>query len=155
MTSRSSGLAAVLFAFAATAAAQIPFQLLVSQSNSAINVQNGASLTFVSAVGQSQTAQLTATYTGTGQVVISQTPNVFGSSAFTATLANKLPVTLSPGGSISITINFTPTSATLSSSQLNLPYVETVSTTTGTTTSTTSTANVITLGLQGPPPRLP
>jgi len=152
MTSRSSGLAAVLFAFAATAAAQIPFQLLVSQSNSAINVQNGASLTFVSAVGQSQTAQLTATYTGTGQVVISQTPNVFGSSAFTATLANKLPVTLSPGGSISITINFTPTSATLSSSQLNLPYVETVSTTTGTTTSTTSTANVITLGLQGTAP---
>ena len=59
---------------------------------------------------------------------------------------------MNPGDSISITINFSPTSATASSSQLNLPYVETVSTTTGTTTSTTSTANVITLGLQGTAP---
>ena len=67
MISRRIG--TVLFAFATTAAAQIPFQLLVSQSNNAITVQNGASLTFVTAVGQSETAQLRATYTGTGQVL--------------------------------------------------------------------------------------
>jgi hypothetical protein len=152
MISRKFGLAGVLFAIATTAAAQIPFQLLVSQSNNAITVQNGASLTFVAAVGQSATAKLTATYTGTGQVVISQIPNVFGSSAFTATLPAKLPIVLNPGASVTVTINFSPTSATASSSQMNLPYVETVSTTTGTTTSTTSTANVITLGLQGTAP---
>ncbi len=152
MISRRIGLAGLLFAFATTAAAQIPFQLLVSQSQSAITVQNGASLTFVSAVGQSQTAQLTATYTGTGQVVISQTPNVFGSPAFSAALPAKVPIVLNPGASVSITITFSPTSATASSSQMNLPYVETVSTTTGTTTTTTSTANVISLALQGTAP---
>src|ERR1700688_1105997 len=100
MISRRLGVAGVLFAIATTAAAQIPFQLLVSQSNNAITVQNGASLTFVAAVGQSATAKLTATYTGTGQVVISQIPNVFGSSAFTATLPAKVPIVLNPGASV-------------------------------------------------------
>lgn len=152
MTSRRIGLAGLLVAMATTASAQIPFQLLVTQSQNAITVQNGASLTFVTAVGQSQTAQLRATYTGTGQILIAQTPSVFGSSAFTAALPSKVPILLNPGESISVTINFSPTSSAASSSQMNLPYSETVSTTTGTTTSTTTTANVISLALQGTAP---
>ena len=130
---------------ASAAAQQIPFQLLVTQAGSAITVQNGGGVSMVTSVGGSQTAQLKATYTGTGQVTISQQPSVLGSTAFTATIGAALPVLLGPGTSVSITIQFSPTTATLSTAEISLPYLETIS-------ATSSNTSTIILGLQGAAP---
>ena len=144
MISRRMGLGAVLFAIATTAAAQVPFQLLVTEGQNVNSVPNGATLAFIAPIGQSQTAQVRATYTGTGQVTISQPPSLFGSAEFKVTASYQAPAVIGPGGSVSITIVYSPTSAPASSAQVNLPYVETVS--------GTSNANTISLALQGTAP---
>lgn len=131
--------------FAALAAAQtVPFRLLVTQANSAIIVQNGAALTFTGSVGKAVTAQVTATYTGTGQALIFGTPSIIGSTAFTSTLTGTPPITLSPGASVSFSIQFQATTAATSTAQISLPYTETVPATTsgGSPTSTTSAINL-------------
>jgi hypothetical protein len=145
MISRRFGLGGLLVALAAAAAAQqIPFQLLVTQGQNAINVQNGSTLTFVAPIGLSQTAQLQATYTGTGQITIAKPPTVFGSPEFKATVAG-LPLTVAPGSSFTILLEFDPTTATAAASQLSLSFLETLST-------TSSNTGAITLGLQGTAP---
>ena len=64
------------FALASSAAAQnLPFQLQLIQGTSTTTVQNPSVLTFVSAVGGSQSVQLRAVYTGTGQVAINSNPS--------------------------------------------------------------------------------
>ena len=103
-----------------------------------------------SIVGQAQTIQVKATYTGTGQVVIPQQPIIIGSTAFTASIA-AAPVTLAPNASVLITIQFLPTTAAPSSAQMSLLFVETVPATVagGSPTTTTSAIN---LSLQGTVP---
>ncbi len=146
MIPRRVGLGGLLVALAATAAAQtIPFSLLFTQGQNAINVQNGAIVPFLAPVGQSQTAQLQATYTGSGQVTILQQPNIFGSLNFKATISGAFPIILAPGGSFIVNIQFTPTSSSLAASQMSLTFVETLS-------PTSSNTNAITLSLQGTAP---
>jgi hypothetical protein len=149
---RSSSLrrSAVLFAFAAgcALAQQFPFQLRVVTTNNAAVVPNGQTLVFSAAVGQSQSARLTATYTGSGKITVSQTPNLFGSPAFTASMDGSPPLSLSSGDSINIDIVFRPTSATQANSQLNLPFTETLFT----TNPPTITQSAINLNLQGTAP---
>ncbi len=130
-------------ALALSASAQaIPFQLLITQGPNTSTVQDGGAVSFAAPVGGSQTAQLNATYSGSGKVTVSQPAEVFGSTAFTAKIAGTLPLTLNPGDSLSITITFSPTSTAQSNAQLDVPYMETVS---GNVTNT----NTITLSLQG------
>jgi hypothetical protein len=138
------GLLSIALALSASAQV-IPFQLLVTEGQNAVTVQNDGGVAFAAAPGGSQTAQVTATYTGTGQVTISFQPMVTGSTAFTAKIAGTLPLTLNPQGSFSITVTYSPTSAAQSNAQLSLPYVETVS-------ATTTNTNTINLALQGTGP---
>ena len=135
------GLLSIALAISASAQV-IPFQLLVIQGPNTTTVQNGGAVSFVAPVGGSQTAQVTATYTGNGQVTVSQQAEVFGSTAFTAKIAGTLPLTLNPQDSFSIAITFSPTSAAQSTSQLNVPFVETVP-------PNVTNTNTITLSLQG------
>src|SRR3984957_1885409 len=139
-------------ALATVASAQtFQFQLLATQGNNAAIIQNGSILTLNSTVGQSQTIQVKATYAGTGQVLIPQQPLIIGSTAFTATFGGSPPVTLMPGGSILITIQYLPTTAALSTAQMSVLFVETVPATVagGSPTTTTSAIN---LSLQGTTP---
>ncbi len=146
MIARRIGLGALLVALAATAAAQtFPFQLLVTQGQNAQTVQNGSTLAFLAPVGQSQTAQLQATYAGAGTVTISQPPTVFGSPAFKATILGTLPLTVGPGSSFAVSLVFTPTSASASASQMSLSFLETLS-------PTNFNTNTITFSLQGTAP---
>lgn len=115
------------------AAAQTPFQLLVTVGNNASLIQDGATLTFGSSIGQPQTARVTATYTGTGQVTVSQPPGVIGSSAFTAKLTAAPPLMLNPGNSFSFDVQFIPTDATQNNAQLIQNFTETTAATTGST----------------------
>src|ERR1700722_7016635 len=138
-------------ALAVSASAQtFQFQLLATQGNNAIIVQNGATLALNSNVGQSQTIQVKATYTRTGQVLIPSQPLIIGSTAFTASVPG-VPVTLAPGGSILITIQFLAATSAPSSAQMSLLFVETVPATVagGSPTTTTSAIN---LSLQGTAP---
>ena len=152
MSSTSLGrlvfLSAALATFASGQAFQ--FQLLATQGNNAALIQNGSALPLNSIVGQAQTIQVKATYTGTGQVVIPQQPIIIGSTAFTASIA-AAPVTLAPNASVLITIQFLPTTAAPSSAQMSLLFVETVPATVagGSPTTTTSAIN---LSLQGTVP---
>jgi hypothetical protein len=129
---------------AGLASAQVPFRLLVTQTNSAITVQNGATLTFSGTIGQMVSAKVTATYTGTGQVLIFQAPNVVGSTAFTAPLTGTPPIMLGPNTAVSFTIQFLPTTASLSNAQIALPYSETLpaATSGGSPTTTTGAINL-------------
>jgi hypothetical protein len=122
---RLMGRAAVFsIAFAAlTQAQQIPFRLVVNQQGSAATVQNGATVSFNAPTGQAQTAQVTATYSGTSQAVIAQQPAVLGSTAFTVTLGSALPITLPPGAAFSFEIQFRPATAQ-NNANLTVAYTE-------------------------------
>jgi len=112
---------------AALASAQtFPLQLRISENNQFAIVTNQAPLEFAASVGQSATVQGTATYTGSGKVTVTQAPQVFGSTEFTATINAKLPLTLSPGDSFSFVITYTPTSTATTSAIFTLPFTETV-----------------------------
>jgi hypothetical protein len=138
-------------ALATFASAQtFQFQLLATQGNNAGLIQNGSQLTLNSAIGQSQTIQVKATYTGTGQVLIPQQPLILGSNAFTASVP-AAPVTLAPGGSVLLNIQFLPTTAALSTAQVSLLFVETVPASVAGGSPTTNTS-AITLSLQGTAP---
>jgi hypothetical protein len=129
-------------------AQQIPFQLVATVGGNAATLQNGGALAPLNgAVGQTQTAQVKATYTGTGQVTVSQQPTVVGSTTFTASLAG-LPVTLNPGGSVSLTVQFKPTGPAQATAQLSLPFTEVVpaSATGGTSTTNSSSINLSLVG---------
>jgi hypothetical protein len=132
------------------AAQQIPLQLLVTQSGNAFRVQNNATLAFNTPAGQTLAAQVTATYTGTGLLQISEGPSVIGSASFSTSFTQSLPLTLRPGESFNFTIDFRPTDSPAVSAQMFLPFREAVTPPGGTTV--VSTPGTVTLGLQGTAP---
>lgn len=144
----------ILFTLALAAMApaqQASFRLLLTQGKTNLLIQNGATVAFSAPVGQTQTAQVTGTYLGSGQITILQSPSIFGSSDFTASLKEAQPIKLGPGSSFSFTITFAPTSGTLSNGQLSVPFVETLSPASGSTLAT-QVQGAITLVLQGTAP---
>jgi hypothetical protein len=141
----------ISLALASLALGQIPFQIVATQGNNAFTVQNGGGLTFIAPVGQMQTVLVKATYTGTGQITIAQQPFIIGSTAFTASFAAATPLNLTPGFSVSVTIQFLPTSAAQSTAQFSLQFMETLPPAMAGGTATT-TSNAINLALQGTAP---
>ena len=129
-------------------AQQVPFQLRVASSTSAAVVANGSNLGFSAAVGQSQVVRLTATYVGSAKVTLPNSPLLFGSPDFTATIAGTPPLTLNSGDSAIVDITYRPTKATLANAQMSLPFTETTSSTNPPTTS----RGQISLNLQGTAP---
>src|SRR5438876_529098 len=89
----------LLFVLVAAAAwaQQFPFQLLATQANTAVIIANGQNIGLNAPVGQTLRLDVRATYTGTGKVSITQSPQIFGSVAFTAVLDGTPPLTLNPG----------------------------------------------------------
>ena len=124
-----------------------PLQLQVSENNQFAIVANQSTLPFAASVGSSESLQGTATYTGSGKITVTQAPTVFGSTEFNATITGKLPLTISPGGSFSFVIVFTPTSTTQASAIFTLPFTETVPGVGN--QSPTTTANAINFTLVG------
>lgn len=113
----------------ACAQQQIPFQLVATQSGASVTLQNGGALTFVAPVGQTSTAQLKVTYTGAGKATISQQPVLTGSTTFSAMVdpaSATLPLTLNPGATVPIIIQFKPASSSAVTAQFNLSYAEAV-----------------------------
>jgi len=129
-------------------AQQIPFQLRVASSTSAAVVANGSSIGLSAAVGQSQAVRLTATYVGSGKVTIPNSPLLFGSPDFTATMAGAPPLTLNSGDSVIVDIIYRPTKATVANAQMSLPFTENITTTSPPTIS----QGQISLNLQGTAP---
>src|SRR6202049_1101908 len=130
-----------------------PFQILVTTPTTASTVANGSGISFLAEVGQSQTAHVVAKYQGSGTVLISQFPQVFGSTSFTVANASArgsqlLPATLNPGDNIAFDVIFRPPSALPLSAQLIQGFAETVPTSLGLQT----LQNEITLNLQGTAP---
>jgi len=112
---------------AALASAQtFPLQLRVSENNQVAIEGNEAEIPFAASVGQSATAQVTATYTGSGKITITQEPTISGPIQFSSTITGTLPITLTPGGSFSFVITYTPTSSATTSAIFTLPFTETV-----------------------------
>ncbi len=130
------------------AAQTIPFQILLTSGNTSGTVANDSSVGFNAEIGQTSTVQAQATYTGSGQVMLTSGLELLGSSEFTAAVAAMQPTTLFPGNNISFSITFKPTSANAASAQVMIPYSETVS---NGTTSTTNKSTIL-LILQGTSP---
>jgi len=131
-----------------SAVAQIPFQIRVTQDLNVGTVANGATLSFLAEIGQSQSAQVVATYRGTGRVTIPNPVELFGPTSFTATSSSNS--ILLPGESVTLDIQYRPTSSSLATAQLNLLVIEAV--TNGTATATTTSS--ISLSLRGGAPDL-
>ena len=129
----------------AGSAQTFPFQLRITSSSGAAVVANGTSLGFSAPLGQSQTVRLTATYVGSGTVTVSQSPQLFGSTDFTATLAGTAPLTLHSGDSLIVDLRYHPTVTSGGNAQLSIPFTETNSLTNPPTVS----QNQINLNLQG------
>lgn len=129
-------------------AQQFPFQLRVTSSTTAALVANGSTIGFSSAVGQSQSARLTATYVGSGKITVASSPQIFGSPDFTATLAGNPPLTLSPGDPLIVDLQYHPTTTSTANAQFSLAFTETNFATNPPTVS----ANQISLNLQGTAP---
>ena len=125
-----------------------PFQLRLTSTTAAVVVPNGSTIPFSSPIGQSQTFRLTATYDGSGKVTVPDSPQVFGSTDFTAPLSGTPPLTLNPGDSLIVDLTYHPSTATGANAQFNLPFTET----TFTTNPATVTQNQISLNLQGTAP---
>src|SRR4051812_34778816 len=107
-------LASVLLSLglASAAAQQVPFQMTYAQGAVTTSLPNASILALTAPLGQSQTIQVRATYTGTGAVTISQPAAVTGSTAFTATLDQGLPIKLTAGQTFFFTVRFSPLKAT-------------------------------------------
>ena len=130
------------------AQAQFPFQLRVASTSTAGTVANGSTIGFSASIGNSEAIRLTATYVGSGKVTVPNSPTLFGSPEFTATLAGTPPLTLNPGDSVIVDIQFLPTASSQANAQVVLPFSETINTTNPPTVS----QNQITLNLQGTAP---
>jgi hypothetical protein len=111
------------FAFAQTA---FQFQMRLSLAGQTFVIQNQSTIPFSTSTGQTEIAQVQATYVGSGKITVSSVPQIFGSTEFTSNLTGKLPLTLNPGDSFTFTITFAPTSATTASAVLTLPFTETI-----------------------------
>jgi hypothetical protein len=130
-----------------------PFQILVTTPTQSGTVLNGAQIPFLAEIGQSVTYHIIATYQGNGTVSISQLPQLFGSTSFsaTATVAGakvNLPATLNPGDKIAFDVVFKPASAIQVSSQFIQAFAETLPTSFGLQTF----QNSISLNLVGTAP---
>jgi hypothetical protein len=79
---------------------------------------------------------------------VAQTPQVFGSQDFTATLGGTPPITLNTGDSFIVDLLYKPTTANVANAQFNLPFTET----TFNSNPPTVTQNLIDLNLQGVAP---
>lgn len=131
-------LAGMATAVQAQTTAAFPFTIVASTPTSSQLLANGAQVQFSAAVGQTQTVHIVAQYIGNGQVMITQNPELFGSTAFSEPVLTyvqqplqKLPFTLNPGDSISFDETYTPLSAQQVSAQVVVPYQETAPSTNG------------------------
>jgi hypothetical protein len=105
---------------AASASAQVPFQLEIQSGSTTQAVSNGASVNVVaSGVGQSTTLTLTVTYTGAGTATLNN-PQILGSSAFS--LASGSSATVPSGQSTAYVIQFTPSSGAQVQGSLSVSY---------------------------------
>jgi hypothetical protein len=68
------------------------------------------------------------TYQGVTSAVVNQ-PQLLGLNSFTVTPQTALPTTLSPGASLSVVVQFTPSDAGQATAQLSIPYTEKSATT--------------------------
>jgi hypothetical protein len=135
----------LLSGFGVVKAQTLPFQLTLTEGQNATTLQNGGTVALLSTIAQTATAQVQLKYTGTGVATITSPPAVFGSTTFKATLSGTLPVVLNSGSTLLLSIQFTPTSGTVATGQINLSYVDTES-------GGTATNGSITLSLQGTAP---
>jgi len=117
-----------LFSGLAFAQTTFQFQMRATLAGLTATVANQSTIPFATSVGQPQTAQFVATYVGSGKVTVSQGPQIFGSTEFTSNLSGTLPLTLSPGDSLTFSVTFTPTSAAQASAVFTLPFTETIPT---------------------------
>ena len=130
------------------ALAQVPFLVLVKSGNNSSLVPDNATLN-LAAAGVNKTSSLTIvlTYQGVTAAVVSQ-PQLFGLNSFTVTPQAALPTTLSPGASLSVVVQFTPSDAGQATAQLSIPYTD------KSATSSPSTAQTIDFTLNGTVPSL-
>ena len=131
---------------------QIPFQIFLQQGETLSGVANGSTVGIgADEVGVPITTTVIIIYRGIGVATIAQAPQLLGSPAFSVVSFPPLPVTLSPGQSLTFDVRFTPTSSNSVNIALNLPYSEAITSTT--TPPVTQTSNgVILLGLTGGAP---
>jgi hypothetical protein len=139
------------FSLGLASAQNFPFNLLVTEGSISATVPNNSQVPISADVGTQAQADVRATYVGTSQATIAQTPNcppcILGSTEFSATIDGMLPLVLNRGDSFTFHVKYSPTSATAASAQLNIPFTEP-----GTTANATPTPNAIVLLFQGTSP---
>lgn len=119
-------LSVAALAFLAAPASAQPFLLRVQEGSVVATVGNGATITLSSSgIGKGATATLTATYEGTGTAIIANPPVLTSSNSdFSATLNGGLPLSVTPGGSFTVTLQFNPSTTTTETALFSLDYTD-------------------------------
>ncbi|MDL5050761.1 choice-of-anchor D domain-containing protein [Oscillatoria amoena NRMC-F 0135] len=123
-----------------------PFLIRVQQTDLALQVGNGASITVNTPLNRSDQATVTLTYVGAGQVTLNSPPDILGSTAFEIVSTSPIPSTLVALQSFSYVIRFTPRRSALVSAQVVLPFTETITVSPTQTAQSSGTAALQFLG---------
>jgi hypothetical protein len=100
------------------------FQLEATENGQAASIANNATLPFLTTVGTTETATVTATYIGASQATISQPPVRIGSNEFSVTSNLVTPEVLTPGEFFTLTITFSPTNPNGAGGVITVNYTE-------------------------------
>jgi hypothetical protein len=113
----------MLLAPAASPQVALPFTLRLQQAGTAVDIADGATIFLAAdAIGVPATATLTVTYRGTDQAQISQI-STSGATDFSVSAAAP-PLSLSPGDSFTVALQYLPTTSKAQSGQVTFTYVE-------------------------------
>lgn len=114
-----------------------PFSIRIQQPDVIASVSNGAVLTFNVPQGRSESLVVNLTYLGSGSVNFASRPDLLGSTAFELIDVPAAPIQLSNGQNYRFGVRYTPRSSALVSSQITLPYTETLTAANGATSTAT------------------
>lgn len=137
----------LLLSFATIAWGQTPFLLQARLDSNVVSLQNNSTLNMAAdSIGATVTVHLTVTYQGRSTATLAN-PLLYGPTDFLIT-NSYAPVSLQFNDSVSLDINYTPSTSTLTAGQLLLGYTE------NTVGSQAGTSGNIAINLAGSAPEL-
>jgi len=128
-----------------------PFSIRVLQPDQITSVANGSGLSLNSTIGTSTSVEIELTYRGNGVINITRAVELAGSNAFVIESSDVTPVLLQNSGVFRFKVRFLPRVSTTVSSQITLPYTESI-TGPGLNPITVTNPGFVQLGLFGTAP---
>lgn len=128
-----------------------PFSIRILQPDQITSVANGSGLSLNSTIGTSTSVEIELTYRGSGVINLTRAVELAGSNAFTIESSDPAPGVVLNSEVFRFRIRFQPRVSTTVSSQITIPYRETIAGT-GPNPTTVTNLGFVQLGLFGTAP---